>query len=346
MQGGARRALHQHLRPFNVGHPLNAHGHWGVQGDPSQPLLSLRQGAGGCACGAQKAQGHLLGARLGPHQRLKAEGWHGRLRPLTQLLFSESRVVVLLECFEQRVFGVSGLQPHFAATAGLCIAPGPASGLHQQAKQTFGCPEVARKQRTVRVDGRHQGNASEIMALGDHLGADQHIYCAVVHLGQLRRQCAFKPGGVGVNPGNPHGFALWMQFRLCARSPHVREQLAQVLFKPFGTAAQRGDIGVAAGRTGARHPLGKAAVVAAQRTVDLVEHPVGAAVWTFAFPVAVGAVQHRRVATPIQENHALFAARHTLSDSLYQWRRHHTVFGLVGHVHPAHQRKAVGRTVR
>ena len=137
-----------------------------------------------------------------------------------------------------------------------------------------------------------------------------------------------------------------MQFRLCARSPHVGQQLAEVLFQPFGAPAQRGNIGVPAGRTGARYPLSKATVVAAQLAVNFVEHPVGAAVLAFAFPIAVGAMQHRRVATPIQEHHALFAARHPLSDGLYQWRCHHTVFGLVGHVHPAHQRKAVGRTVR
>jgi hypothetical protein len=57
----------------------------------------------------------------------------------------------------------------------------------------------------------------------------------------------------------------------------------------------------------------KAAVVAAQRAVDLVEHAEGAAVRALAFPAAVGAVQHRRVAAPVQEHHGLLAARHPLA---------------------------------
>jgi hypothetical protein len=92
---------------------------------------------------------------------------------------------------------------------------------------------------------------------------------------------------------------------------HAFQQLGQVLFQPLGAAAQRGDVEVAAGRAGARHPLGEAAVVAAQGAVDLVEHAEGAAVRALALPAAVGAVQHRGVAAPVQEHHGLCSPRAT-----------------------------------
>ncbi len=88
------------------------------------------------------------------------------------------------------------------------------------------------------------------------------------------------------------------------------------------------------------HALGEAAVVAAQRAVDLVEDPEGAAVRAFALPAAVAAGQHRRVAAPVQEHHALFAARDPLADGVEQRARQHGLAAAAGSCRPAAPRAA------
>ena len=59
--------------------------------------------------------------------------------------------------------------------------------------------------------------------------------------------------------------------------------------------------------------FGEAAVVAAQRPVLLVEDAPGAAVRAAAQPAAFAALQHRRVAAPVEEDQALLAARDPLA---------------------------------
>ena len=86
------------------------------------------------------------------------------------------------------------------------------------------------------------------------------------------------------------------------------QQFAQVFFELLGAPANGRDVGVAAFGAGAWHPLGQAAVVAAQRAVDLVEHAESAAMFALAFPAAVGAMQHRGIAAPVEQQHALLAA--------------------------------------
>ena len=59
-----------------------------------------------------------------------------------------------------------------------------------------------------------------------------------------------------------------------------------------------------------------------QRAVELVEDAPGAAVGAVALPAAVGAVQHRRVATAIQEDQALLAAGVAFAQGLeHGWRQ-------------------------
>ena len=122
----------------------------------------------------------------------------------------------------------------------------------------------------------------------------------------------------------------------------IRDSWKQMLFELLGAAPQRRDVGIAAGRTGARHPVGGAAVVAAQGAVTLVEDAEGAAVAAFAFPAAVGAVQHRRVAAAVEQQHALLALGHARLDGLHQRGRQHRAARLVVHVHAAHHRQGRG----
>ena len=194
---------------------------------------------------------------------------------------------------------MKGLQPHLALAAYAGVTPGPAGGLHQQAKQALGCPEVAGKKRPVGVDRGHQGDAAKVVPLGNHLCAHQHVDVAGMHLCELRFQAAFESGAVGINAGNAHGLALGLRGGRGVGATHASEQLRQMLFKPLSAPAHGRNVGIAAGRAGARHRLGETAVVAAQSPVDFVKHAVGAAVRAFAFPIAVPAVQHGGIAAPV-----------------------------------------------
>jgi hypothetical protein len=98
---------------------------------------------------------------------------------------------------------VPGLDPHLAARRLLGAAAGAAGGLHQQRKQAFGSAEIAAEQCTVRVDRRDQGHAPEVVALGDHLGADQHVDLAFVDRAKLLLEAAGDARAVGIDAGHP-----------------------------------------------------------------------------------------------------------------------------------------------
>ena len=83
-------------------------------------------------------------------------------------------------------------------------------------------------------------------------------------------------------------------------------------------------------------------MVAAQGAVDFVENTKRTAVPAFAFPATVGAVQHRRVAAAVEQQHALLALGHARLDGLHQRGRQHRAAGLVVHVHPPHHRQGGG----
>ena len=198
---------------------------------------------------------------------------------------------MFFKCRKKRVCRMKGLHPHFARTGVPCIAASAACGLHQQTEQTLGRAKVTGKKCAVGVDACCQRDMPEVVALGDHLRADQHVNLARVYAGQLRLERAFEPRAVGINSGDAHSAAI--------RSFHLRQKFSKVLFQPLCAAPNGGNIDVAAARACARHTLGKTAVVAAQRAVDFVEHTVGAAMRAFAFPAAVMAGQHRRVAATV-----------------------------------------------
>ena len=100
--------------------------------------------------------------------------------PLTKLLRSKRGVVMLLERFKQRVLRVKGLHPHLARADALHlrVASGATCGLHQQTKQPLGRTKVARKQCAIGVQRGDQTHFAKVVALGNHLGAHQHIDCA------------------------------------------------------------------------------------------------------------------------------------------------------------------------
>jgi hypothetical protein len=76
------------------------------------------------------------------------------------------------------VVGVLGLDQHLARPFG---AAGTTGDLHQLREQALGRTPVGGKQRRVGSHGANQRELREIMAFGQHLGADQNVGFAVLN---------------------------------------------------------------------------------------------------------------------------------------------------------------------
>ena len=220
------------------------------------------------------------------------------------------------------------LYPHFTAGALYGIASGTACGLHEQGKQTLGGSEITGKKSGVGVHRRDQGDASKVVPFGNHLRAHQNIDFARMDRGQLAFECALEPRGVGVDAGNTNRTAIGPS--------DVRQQFGQVFLELLGATANRCNVKVAALRACAWHAFGEAAVVAAQGAVDFVEHAECTAMFAVAFPAAIGAMQHRCITTPIEQQHALFTTLYPRLQCRQQGGRQHGASRLLAHVHAAH----------
>ena len=153
-----------------------------------------------------------------------------------------------------------------------------------------------------------------------------------MHLGQLALELAFQTRAVGINAGNGERAAIG--------ATHIGQQLSQVFFQLLCAAPQRADVDIATTWASTRHGLCETAMVATQSAVEFMKHAVRAAMRAFAFPTAIHAMQHRCVATAVEQHQRLFAARHTLAHGVEQGRRKNSFVGLAVHVHTPHQRQS------
>ena len=106
------------------------------------------------------------------------------------------------------MLGILGLDQHLA---GLRAAPGAARDLDDGLRHAFGRAEIRAEQALVGVQHHHQGDARKVVALGDHLRADQDARLAA---------------------GDPANYlldvaALAHHVAIEAGDGHVREQLRQ-----------------------------------------------------------------------------------------------------------------------
>ena len=117
---------------------------------------------------------------------------------------------MLLERFKQGVLGMEGLYPHLARADALHmgISASATRCLHQQTKQALRRAKVAREQSAIGIQRRYQADPAKVMALGDHLGAYQHVYRARMDLGELALQLAFEARAVCVDTANAQRFAV------------------------------------------------------------------------------------------------------------------------------------------
>ena len=184
-------------------------------------------------------------------------------------------------------------------------APGAAGHLHQLREQALAGAVVLREQRGIGIEHADERQLLEVVALGDHLRADQDVDVAAVHRVE-RFLCAALPArGIGVD----------------AQDARLREQRLQAFLDALRAAAERLQIDIAAGRAGVRDAQFQAAVMAAQAPLRPVQHHERRAARAVADPPARLAAQHGRVAAPVQEQQRLLAALHAHAQRLHQGGR-------------------------
>ena len=185
------------------------------------------------------------------------------------------------ELHDPRV-GVERLDEHASRIAEASAAPGE---LRQQRERALLAAEVGELQPLVGVECRREPNAAHVVPLGHHLRADEHGAGLAREALEHVLERAARRRGVGVEA--QHGDAG------PARVDHGLDD-------PLGARAEPHDVDRPAGRAGARHVLGVAAVVAAEPPAGVqgqADVAVGAAE-----PASAGAaVQRRRGAAPVEQ---------------------------------------------
>ena len=158
-------------------------------------------------------------------------------------------------------------------------------------------------QAEVGVDHADQGQVGEVMALGDHLGADQEVELAVADLAQQL--------GRGRRPGQ--GVAG----QQCG--PGLGEERGDLLGQALDprAAGRQGILGLA-GRAVLGQRQHVAAVVALQAPDQAVLDQPGGAIGAVQAMAAAAAEGQRRVAPPVQEQQGLLPGRQRLKHALAQ----------------------------
>src|SRR3990167_4437879 len=197
--------------------------------------------------------------------------------------------------------GQVALDDHLAGFLG---APGAAGDLDDQLGHALAGAKVGVEQPAVGIENRHQGHAWEVVALGEHLGADQYARLAALH---------------GVEQGG-HGLLARGAVAVHAQYRNLREENAQALFGALGAGTDRAQVDVVAGRAVARLAFDLPAVVAAQLAGALVHGHPRVATRTFRQPAAVVAEQGRGETAAVEKHQYLLAGGQGLGDSLLHGR--------------------------
>jgi hypothetical protein len=187
-------------------------------------------------------------------------------------------------------------------------------------RQFFPGAEVGAEQAFVDTDHRDQGQVRQVVALGQHLRADQDPG-ALAQFGQQRFQ----------------GVATARAAAVHAQHRHVREPLCERFLQPFGADALGLQRQPAAVRAGRRNRLARAAVVALQPPAAAVHRHRGVAAPALRAPAAVVAQQHRGVAAAILEHQDLATGRQRAADRRQQLRRQAGLQRSLAHVEHAHR---------
>ena len=179
---------------------------------------------------------------------------------------------------------------------GQTAASGAARHLREQLKGALRGAEIGHAEADIGGHHAHQRHVRNIVALGDHLRAHQHVVIALAEVVE---------DGL-VLPLAGHRVAIE------ARDARGREGAVQLLFHALAADAQKVNMLALALRALAGHLLGIAAVVAEQAPVALVISQGQRAVDAL-HALAAGAAGHEAgEAAPVEQHDGLLAALHAL----------------------------------
>jgi len=116
---------------------------------------------------------------------------------LLQQAIGKGRIVVRTQGIEQHMVGEGSLNQYLTGFIG---AAGAACNLHQLRKQPFRRTEIRTEQGAVGIDDTDQREIGEVMALGQHLRAEQDIDFTGMHGFQHVVEGMLALGAVAINP--------------------------------------------------------------------------------------------------------------------------------------------------
>ena len=192
------------------------------------------------------------------------------------------------------MIGVVGLEHH---PPGALRPPGAPGHLDDELGHALGGAEVGAIEAIVGIQDADQGDAGEVMALGQHLGAHQQRVFPRPGRRQQPVQFPLAAGAVPVHPGDADVGEQGLEFPLQALRP-----------LPQGADIQPPALGAGRGQG-----LDQAAVMAPEAMVRQVQGEAGVTVGTAAHPAAVVAGQDRGEATAVEEEQHLIAGGELLA---------------------------------
>ena len=175
-----------------------------------------------------------------------------------------------------------GLNDDFTGALG---AAGTPSHLNDQLGQPFGGAKVDAEQAGVGVDDADQGDIGQMVALGQHLGADENPPLAAVSAFQQGFHRAFAASAVAIHP----------------HQADTGKTLGKLAFHPFRALAQRAQPLAAAAGAAIRDRALVTAVMAAKLRVAGVQGQAGIAAIAGGDPAAFMAKQGGGEAATVEE---------------------------------------------
>jgi hypothetical protein len=117
----------------------------------------------------------VFGPSVDAHADEAREGWIAHLLPVANL-FGVKALVVVLRCQTHcGVIGLEGLKDDFSRAV---CATGAAGDLCEQLKGAFGGAEIWEGQALIGKGYTDQGDTGDVVSLGDHLRAYEHVNLA------------------------------------------------------------------------------------------------------------------------------------------------------------------------
>ena len=212
-----------------------------------------------------------------------------------QLFFVEADEVVAGGVLHGVVILEISLQHNFA---GSLAAPGASGHLRQQLKRALGGAKVRQAERHVGPDHADQRHAVNVVALGDHLRADEQVEFALIQGVQRALEIFVAADGVAIEAGDAR----------------LGKHAVQQLFQLFRARSEKINILAAAVDARFRDGRSEAAIVADHFVLALVMGERDGAVLAFEFLAASAAQDDGRISAAVEQHHDLLFAVEALSD--------------------------------